>query len=47
MILDVGSMTGELFLPHKDKPSRLVRGVWERLRVFKHPERAAQHLRIG
>ena len=28
----------------QDKPSRLVRGVWERLRVFKQLERAAQHL---
>ena len=28
-----------------NKPSRLMRGVWERLRVFKQPDNARQHLR--
>ena len=28
------------------KPSRLMRGVWERFRLLKQPDRAAQHLEI-
>ena len=28
------------------KPSRLIRGVWERLRLLKQSDRAAQHLEI-
>ena len=28
------------------KPSRLIRGVWERFRLLKQSDRAAQHLEI-